>query len=199
MLFPFAFAWLNALHAVIHSHNRFPCLSSCRICHHHPLCVCLFSCTHGHGIFWSLHWEGWGEGHVERAENDLVDERSEINNRVVDFVAKLCWFAIIEPDLESCVNHKEEFGREFFVEVFFCFEDGLVAVYHVRENLEVGGPQEKMSFFQIAYVPILSIPFHLKLCQYDPCEVSLKKWPLPYLRTPQSQCFFGYLSGGLVM
>jgi hypothetical protein len=34
----------------------------------------------------------------------------------------------------------------------------------------LGGPQEKMSFFQIASGPILSIPFHLKVCQYDPCK-----------------------------
>ena len=44
-----------------------------------------------------------------------------------------------------------------------------------RGVLALGGPQEKMSFFQIASGPILSIPFHLKVCQYDPCKVSLKK------------------------
>ncbi len=39
----------------------------------------------------------------------------------------------------------------------------------------VGRTQEKMSFFQIAFGPILCIPFHLKVCQYGPCKVSLKK------------------------
>ena len=39
----------------------------------------------------------------------------------------------------------------------------------------VGGPQEKMSFFQIASGPILSIPIYLKTCLYGPCKFSLKK------------------------
>jgi hypothetical protein len=40
---------------------------------------------------------------------------------------------------------------------------------------KVGGPQEKMSFFQIASGPILSIPIYLKTCLYGPCKFSLKK------------------------
>jgi len=39
----------------------------------------------------------------------------------------------------------------------------------------LGGPQEKMSFFQIAPGPILSIPIYLKTCLYGPCKFSLKK------------------------
>ena len=39
----------------------------------------------------------------------------------------------------------------------------------------IGGPQEKMSFFQIASGPILSIPIYSKVCQYGPCKFSLKK------------------------
>jgi hypothetical protein len=39
----------------------------------------------------------------------------------------------------------------------------------------IGGPHEKMSFFQIASGPILSIPIHLKTCLYGPCKFSLKK------------------------
>ena len=31
-----------------------------------------------------------GEVHVERAEDDLVDDRPETDNRVINFVAKLC-------------------------------------------------------------------------------------------------------------
>ncbi len=57
-------------------------------------------------------------------------------------------------------------------------------------KLELGDPQEKMSFFQIASGPILSIPFHLKVCQYDPCKVSLKKRPLSYLWTPKVSVFW---------
>ncbi len=42
-------------------------------------------------------------------------------------------------------------------------------------NALLGGPQEKMSFFQIASGPILSTPIHSNTCQYDPCKVLLKK------------------------
>ena len=41
--------------------------------------------------------------------------------------------------------------------------------------LEVGGPQEKMPFFQIATGPISSIPLHSNSSHYDPCKVLLKK------------------------
>jgi len=45
---------------------------------------------------------------------------------------------------------------------------------------EVGGPQEKMSFFQIASGPILSIPIYLKTCFYGPCKFLLKKMTRTY-------------------
>ncbi len=54
----------------------------------------------------------------------------------------------------------------------------------------VGGPQEKMSFLQIASGPILSIPFHLKVCQYGPCKVSLKKMTPSLPTTPPKSAFF---------
>ena len=58
-------------------------------------------------------------------------------------------------------------------------------------STDVGGPQEKIHFFQIASGSILSIPIYLKTCLYGPCKFPLKqKWPLPYLGTPQSQRFF---------
>ena len=50
---------------------------------------------------------------MKRAENDLVYERPEIDNRVVNFVMMFCYFAIIQPDLVSRVDCEEEFGREF--------------------------------------------------------------------------------------
>jgi hypothetical protein len=56
--------------------------------------------------------------------------------------------------------------------------------------VKVGGPQEKMSFFQIASVPILSIPFHLKTCQYDPCKVPLKKMTPSLPMNPPKAAFF---------
>jgi hypothetical protein len=39
----------------------------------------------------------------------------------------------------------------------------------------LGGPQEKMSFFEISSGPILSIPIYLKTCLYGPCKFPLKK------------------------
>ena len=60
----------------------------------------------------------------------------------------------------------------------------------VIDGIEVGGPQEKMSFFQIASGPILSIPFHLKTCQYDPCKVLLKKMTPSLPTNPPKSVFF---------
>jgi hypothetical protein len=39
----------------------------------------------------------------------------------------------------------------------------------------VGGPQEKMPFFQIAPGPFLSSKIHSNSSKYDPCKVWLKK------------------------
>ena len=46
---------------------------------------------------------------------------------------------------------------------------------YITPWLILGGPQEKMSFFQIASGPILSIPIYSKVCQYGPCKFLLKK------------------------
>jgi hypothetical protein len=45
----------------------------------------------------------------------------------------------------------------------------------LAEILDVGGPSEKMSFFQIVSGPILSTPIYSKVCQYGPCKFLLKK------------------------
>ena len=47
-----------------------------------------------------------------------------------------------------------------------------------------------MSFFQIASVPILSIPIHLKTCLYGPCKFSLKKMTPSLPMNPQSKRVF---------
>jgi len=54
----------------------------------------------------------------------------------------------------------------------------------------VGGPQEKMSFFQIASGPILSIPIYLKTCLYVPCKFSLKKMTPSSPTNPPKSAFF---------
>jgi hypothetical protein len=61
-----------------------------------------------------------------------------------------------------------------------------------------GGPQEKMSFFQIASGPILSIPFHLKVCQYDPCKSFVEKNDPFFTYEPPKVSFFLALVTGLV-
>ncbi len=59
-----------------------------------------------------------------------------------------------------------------------------------RQRKQIRGPQEKMSFFQIASGPILSIPFHLKVCQYDPCKVLLKNMTPSLPTNPPKSVFF---------
>ncbi len=96
------------------------------------------------------------------------------------------WFSWRAPYLRGV-------GECWRVPAIHCCEEG---VPRVHPTTGLGGPQEKMSFFQIASGPILSIPIHSNTCQYDPCTVLLKKkWPLPYLWTPQSQCFLAVVTG----
>ncbi len=57
----------------------------------------------------------------------------------------------------------------------------------------IRGPQEKMSFFQIG--PILSISFHSKTCQYDPCKVSLKKMTPSLPINPPKSAFLALVTG----
>ncbi len=53
-----------------------------------------------------------------------------------------------------------------------------------------------MSFFQIASGPIQSIPFHLKLCQYDPCKVLLKiNDPFLTYEPPKVSVFLALVTG----
>ena len=59
------------------------------------------------------------------------------------------------------------------------------------EKPTLGGAQEKMSFFQIASGPILSIPIYLKTCLYGPCKFSLKKNdPFLTYEPPKVSVFF---------
>ena len=56
--------------------------------------------------------------------------------------------------------------------------------------LLLGGPQEKMPFFQIASGPILSIPIHSKVCLYGPCKFWLiKNDPFLTYRPPKVSIF----------
>jgi hypothetical protein len=57
------------------------------------------------------------------------------------------------------------------------FEDYEVYVTLEEEEgfMLIGGPVEKLPFFQIAPGPILSNPIHSNSSQYDPCTVWLTK------------------------
>ena len=64
-----------------------------------------------------------------------------------------------------------------------------------KQYPQVGGPHEKMSFFQIAS-PILSIPIHSKVCQYGPCKFSLKKNdPFLTYEHPKVSVFLSLVTG----
>jgi hypothetical protein len=61
------------------------------------------------------------------------------------------------------------------------------------DDNEVGGPQEKMHFFQIASGSILSVPIYLKTCLYGPCKFPLKKMTPSLSRNPPKSAFFSFI------
>ena len=82
----------------------------------------------------------------------------------------------------------------------------ILPKYHTANSCQLGeapiglssvrGPQEKMSFFQIASGPILSIPTHSNTCQYDPCKVLLKKNdPFLTYEPPKVSIFLALVTG----
>ncbi len=79
------------------------------------------------------------------------------------------------------------------LEVKLDFQERTITI---DEILLLGGPQEKMPFFCNASGPILSIPIHSKVCQYDPCKVSLKKND-PFLthEPPKVSVFLALVTG----
>ena len=72
-------------------------------------------------------------------------------------------------------------------------EHGAVKPWDRMSFPHLGGPQEKMSFFQIASGPILSIPIHSKTCLYGPSKFFLKKMTPSLPMNPPKSAFF-YLS-----
>jgi hypothetical protein len=57
------------------------------------------------------------------------------------------------------------------------------------------GSTRKNVIFQIASGPILSIPFHLKVCQYDPCKVLLKNMTPSLPMNPPKSAFLSLVTG----
>ncbi len=60
-----------------------------------------------------------------------------------------------------------------------------------KDLVAVRGSTRKMPFFWKASGPILSIPIHSKVCQYDPCKVSLKKMTPSLPMNPPKSALFG--------
>jgi hypothetical protein len=72
----------------------------------------------------------------------------------------------------------------------------IIPVSKLEMTTLVRGPQEKMSFFQIASGPILSIPIYLKTCLYGPCKFLLKKYyPFLTYEPPIVSVFFVIVTG----
>ncbi len=59
-----------------------------------------------------------------------------------------------------------------------------------EDEMLIGGPVEKMHFFQIAPGPILSNPIHSNISQYDPHKVCLKKKATSLPAVPPKFTFF---------
>jgi hypothetical protein len=57
---------------------------------------------------------------------------------------------------------------------------------------KIGGPQEKMLFFQIASGPILTSPIHSNSSQYDSCKVRGKKMTTSLPTNTPKSAFFSY-------
>ena len=71
------------------------------------------------------------------------------------------------------------------------YHNASITQIKLPKMIQIGGLQEKMSFFQIASGPILSIPIHSNTCQYDPCKVLLKKMTPSLPMSPPKSAFFG--------
>ncbi len=74
------------------------------------------------------------------------------------------------------------------------FEDYEVYVTVEEEDkfMLIGGPEEKLPFFQIAPGPILSSPIHSNSSQYDPCKVWLIRMTTFLPAVPPKFTFFVY-------
>jgi len=63
-------------------------------------------------------------------------------------------------------------------------------MFQIRRYV-IGGPVGKMSFFQIASGPILSIPIHSNTCQNDPSFFYMKQMTLSLPMNLFKSAYFG--------
>ncbi len=71
-------------------------------------------------------------------------------------------------------EHNKILGKEQAPPKRFKDYEVYVTVEEEDKFMLIGGPMEKLSFFQTAPGPILSGPNHSNSSQYDPCKVWLK-------------------------
>ncbi len=82
---------------------------------------------------------------MEGSEKDLRYQMCEINDGVINVAAVLCNLALLEPHLKTSIDHKEEFGSEFFVEVFLCLEDRSLSFNHHLQGAETFGADSELA------------------------------------------------------
>ena len=82
---------------------------------------------------------------MEGSEQDLRYKMCKIDDGVDDVAAVLCNPALLEPHLKTSIDHEEEFGGEFFVEVFLCLEDRSLSFDHRLQGTEPLGANAELA------------------------------------------------------
>ena len=82
---------------------------------------------------------------MEGSEKDLRYQMCKIDDGVVNVAAVLCNPALLEPHLKMSIDPQEEFGGEFFVEVFLCLEDRSLSFDHRLQGAETLGADAKLA------------------------------------------------------
>ena len=98
----------------------------------------------------------------------------------------------------NVTEHPRRLGREQAPPKRFEDYEVYVTVEEEDEFMLIGGPVEKLPFFQIAPGPILSSPIHSNSSQYDSCKVWLKKMTTSLPAVPPKITFFCVLVTELV-
>ncbi len=82
---------------------------------------------------------------MEGSEKDLRYQMCEVDDGVIDVVAVLCNPALLEPHLKTSIDREEEFGGEFFVEVFLCLKDRSLSFNHCLQGTETLGTNAELA------------------------------------------------------
>jgi hypothetical protein len=121
--------------------------------------------------------------HIWRARN-FYHNKLYPNDQINCFVIYACIYlfsTMIQTDHDedednnnvdgNVTEHPRRLGREQAPPKRFEDYEVYVTVEEEDEFMLIGGPVEKLPFFQIAPGLILSSPIHSNSSQYDPCKV----------------------------